>query len=47
MSRRYGPPARAGMAAGAAAVVARVGYTALRRRPPGGSRRLDPDQPPG
>ena len=37
MSRRYGPPARAGMAAGAAAVVARVGYTALRRRPPGGA----------
>ena len=36
MSRRYRSPARAAMTAGVAAVVARAGYDALRRRPPGG-----------
>ena len=44
MSRRYGPPARVAMTAGAAAitagaaaVLARAGYATLRRRPPGGA----------
>ena len=37
MSRRHGPPARAAVTAGAAAVVARAGYATLRRRPPGGA----------
>ena len=36
MSRRHGPPARAAVTAGAAAAMARAGYAALRRRPPGG-----------
>ena len=37
MSRRYGPPARAAVAAGAAAGMARAGYAMLRSRPPGGA----------
>jgi len=37
MSRRYGPPARAALAAGAAAGMARAGYATLRGRPPGGA----------
>jgi hypothetical protein len=37
MSRRYRPPARAAVTAGAAAAMARAGYAALCRRPPGGA----------
>jgi UDP-GlcNAc:undecaprenyl-phosphate/decaprenyl-phosphate GlcNAc-1-phosphate transferase len=37
MSRRHGPPSRAAVTAGAAAVLARAGYATLRSRPPGGA----------